>query len=82
MKKEKEFNLSEECVKLKHLTDVDEDGNLVLLLLNDVKEFIKRVKEELCQEAIDGRTRESSWERRHQQTIIEVIDKYAGEKLR
>ena len=63
---EKEFDLSE-CIS--SASKIRCENDFEFISLNAVKEFIRRLKEELCSE--DG------WE----ENPKEIIDKLAGERL-
>jgi len=70
---EKEFKLSEKIGKMKIHNDKEEyQGMIDFIQIKDVKEFIKKLKEEF---QITGIWRFESTE------IIDKIDKLAGEEL-
>lgn len=78
---EKEFNLSEKIKVLK----LDKSGfaRIVYVHATDIKEFIKRLKEELFEEARKRKLplTASSLDRLSLKYIKQVIDKLAGDKL-
>ena len=76
---ETEFNLSDKIPKIKmdFITGMDS----CMMLVSDVKEFIRLLKEKLCKELIENKYNSSSWDRISQDTIYETINDLAGEKL-
>jgi len=77
---EEEFNLSERRRIFKEGEEIWTDGTNEILLVEDVKEFIKRLKEELTDKEFIG-----MWQSMRifqvQEQIKYVIDKLAGDKL-
>ncbi len=80
-----EFNLSEKIKYTTHLItgrNERKTGNKLLVLKKgDIKEFIKRLKRELCGEFIQKGSI-SGCDRIPQDTIMTQIDKLAGDKLK
>ena len=74
-KEEKEFNLSEKIRSKGHTLSDD------FIFEEDVKEFIRRLKEELCYEMTDKDSSRGNMDGISQGMIWEEIDKLAGEKL-
>jgi hypothetical protein len=72
-----DFNLSE---KLRHSHN-EQDLVTRHIHIEEIKEFIKRLKEELCNEYLNTNNG-SSCDRIPQQSIIEKIDNLAGDDLK
>jgi len=70
-----EFNLSDKAI---------EDGDIGLFFLEDVKEFIKKLKEELFTEAINRNLplNNLSLDRLPLEQIEKTINQLAGDKLK
>ena len=75
-----DFNLSKK-MKWTFFKAGKEDVKKDFFFKEDVKEFIKRLKEELCNEYLNTNNG-SSCDRIPQQSIIEKIDNLAGDDLK
>ncbi len=79
--KDEEFNLSKKEIDLKGVQDVVYQG---VYFRNEIKEFIKRLKEEIdntWKDITDTYVDSGTISKMHKLWLIEKIDKLAGDKL-